>query len=194
MSERREDLAVLANDAVRMPLEAGLRALKRRIGRDLGGSGSLLDVGCGSGLLRGAAGRRPWTGFDADAASLRRARRRAQQPGDQFVLGDATRLPFPNDSFDDVFCHGLLHHLDAADAEAALAECARVCRGRMLIVDPVRDGAPPWRKVLYALDGGDWIRESAEVLELAGRVARVERHELFRSGVNRKLALLAQPR
>jgi SAM-dependent methyltransferase len=62
----------------------------------------LLEVGCGGGLLLGdalAAGAAA-TGIDHSEEMVELARRQA--PGATVVLGEAERLPFPDDAFDAV--------------------------------------------------------------------------------------------
>jgi SAM-dependent methyltransferase len=53
-------------------------------------------------------------------------RARAAQPGLRFEVGDASKLPFPEASFDAVACNYGLLHFDRP--ELALAEAARVLR------------------------------------------------------------------
>ena len=185
-----------AHDLGRLTLEGGLGAVKRRIRAavaPLAPQAEVLDVGCGTGLLRGAVGGHTWTGLDTDSGALERARGRLRD-GDRLVSGGAAALPFPSHRFDLVVCHGLLHHLDPAQLNEALSEMARVCRGQLLLLDPVRDGAPLWRRALYRADGGRWIRHSEHLLDAARPHMCVVRSELFRSGVNRKVAMLATPR
>jgi ubiquinone/menaquinone biosynthesis C-methylase UbiE len=54
-----------------------------------------------------------------------------------FVQGSADRIPFPDASFDVVFCTMVLHHLPAAMQIAAVREMRRVVRpgGRLVLVD-----------------------------------------------------------
>ena len=54
------------------------------------------------------------------------------------VRGDATALPLPADSADVVHAALTLHHLDPDAAVTALAEMARVARGRVVINDLAR--------------------------------------------------------
>jgi SAM-dependent methyltransferase len=92
----------------------------------------LLDVGCGTGLhLRlfaemGAAG----VGLEPAREMLLRARARL---GDEarLVQGRAEALPFRDGAFDVVAMITSLEFV--ADARAALAEAARVCRGRLVV-------------------------------------------------------------
>ena len=67
------------------------------------------------------------------------ARRKAEQAGEGIVLqqGTATRLPFPDGSFDRVFASLMLHHLTREDKRRALGEAFRVLKpgGELHVAD-----------------------------------------------------------
>jgi ubiquinone/menaquinone biosynthesis C-methylase UbiE len=104
---------------------------------------SLLDLGCGPGLLlqrlaprKGAGGVRRLTGLDFAHGMLQQAQQGAQ-PGAYSVLrGDVAKLPFGAINQDVVVCMGLMEYLD--DERAVLAEIARVMRpgGTVIITLP----------------------------------------------------------
>jgi SAM-dependent methyltransferase len=84
----------------------------------------VLDVGCGPGIVLGAAlarGARP-TGVDVSDGMLAEARRR--HPSVALVQADATALPLPDAAFDAAVGGFVLNHLPAP--ERAVAEVARV--------------------------------------------------------------------
>ncbi|WP_284011070.1 class I SAM-dependent methyltransferase [Haloarcula pelagica] len=90
----------------------------------------VLDVGCGTGeLTRVLREETDGTvvGVDADADLLAAV-------GQPTVQGDATRLPFADDSFDLVVCQALLINLP--DPGAAVREFARVATDRIAAVEP----------------------------------------------------------
>ncbi|MFB6221732.1 MAG: class I SAM-dependent methyltransferase [Halolamina sp.] len=94
----------------------------------------VLDAGCGTGeLTRVLARETPGSvvGADADTDLLAVAR---EQTGLPMVGADATRLPFPDDSFDLVVCQALLINLP--DPAAAVAEFARVSSDLVAAVEP----------------------------------------------------------
>lgn len=103
----------------------------------------VLDVGSGVGhwgmllatvLPEGAR----VTGVEREAVWVERATARAKARGHAFtyVQGDATKLPFPDGSFDLVTCQTVLIHL--RDPAAAIAEMRRVARpgGLVLVAEP----------------------------------------------------------
>jgi SAM-dependent methyltransferase len=88
------------------------------------GSGTLLDVGCGTGAYAVALGDLGWqvTGVDVSEDMLRRARAR----GVNAIQADATELPFPDSSFDAAV--SVWTHTDIGELEAMLNETTRVLR------------------------------------------------------------------
>ncbi|MFJ6727022.1 class I SAM-dependent methyltransferase [Streptomyces sp. NPDC091281] len=93
------------------------------------GARTLLDVGCGTGIVTRRLAARDGlrvTGVDLTSAMIRRAAVRL--PG-AVIRADSRRLPFRDGEFDAVTSVWLLH-LAATDADAAaiVAECARVLR------------------------------------------------------------------
>jgi len=110
-------------DAVE-PHIAGVVRFERWAGRDV------LEAGCGIGTdgSRFAAAGARYTGMDFSPTALSLARRRFELEGleGRFVGGSVTALPFADDSFDLVFSHGVIHHVEATDQ--AVREFARVLR------------------------------------------------------------------
>jgi SAM-dependent methyltransferase len=86
-----------------------------------------LDVGTGAGTLALALAPlvREVVGVDVVPELLEAARREAPSNA-TFVEGDATRLPFEDESFDLVCCRRTLHHV--ARPELVVAEMTRVTR------------------------------------------------------------------
>jgi SAM-dependent methyltransferase len=103
--------------------------------------GSILDIGCGSGLYFPLLARRAerLAGLDFSSEMIAAARGLVEKKGltnvDLFV-GSAEELPFPDESFDLVLGIDVLHHIP--DLERALREVRRVLRpgGRFASVEP----------------------------------------------------------
>ena len=90
----------------------------------------VLEVGCGLGTdgAQFAKAGADYTGIDLTDAAIELAQRRFelfQLPGN-FRVADAERLDFPDNSFDIVYSHGVLHH--TPDTAAAIREVHRVLR------------------------------------------------------------------
>jgi ubiquinone/menaquinone biosynthesis C-methylase UbiE len=104
------------------PLESETWEVLTRLLGD--GSGSLLDVGCGTGSYTAALAERGWeaTGVDISEDMLRLARAR----GIRAVHADATSLPFGDASFDAAI--SVFTNTDVDDLAAVVREIARVLR------------------------------------------------------------------
>ena len=96
------------------------------------GSGSVLDVGCGTGevtaRLAAKYPRPTFVGIDLEESHLDRARARCAEFGSRvrFQVGDALALPFDDELFDLVVCRHVLQAV--SDAPRALSEIRRVLR------------------------------------------------------------------
>ena len=91
----------------------------------------VLDLGCGQGnttrCLADALDPALCIGLEYDAALVDYAQTSTQNPRSvRFQQGDATQLPFPDASFDVVFCRYLLIHM--AEPERVVREMLRVVR------------------------------------------------------------------
>ncbi len=86
----------------------------------------ILDVCCGSGRLTAALARLGADVEGLDFAPTMVAKASANHPGVNFRQGDAERLPFDRDMFDDVVCCFGVMHLERP--EQAIAEAYRVLR------------------------------------------------------------------
>jgi SAM-dependent methyltransferase len=91
---------------------------------------SVLEVGCGLGtdLIQFARAGARVHGTDLTERAIRLTRTRFWLDGlrASLAVGDAQRLPFPDERFDLVYCWGVIHHTPRPDAAAR--ELMRVCR------------------------------------------------------------------
>ena len=104
---------------------------------------AVLEIGCGLGTdgAQFAKAGAHYTGIDLTDAAVNLARRRFEifNLHGSFCVGDAERLDFPDNSFDLVYSHGVLHH--TPDTQAAVREIHRVLRpgGRAIVMLYHRD-------------------------------------------------------
>ncbi len=76
---------------------------------------SILDVGCGTGLITRLIHSENVTALDINPWALERAKINTKGRSVAFVLGDAEDIPFPANTFDIVVCTEMLEHLVKPD-------------------------------------------------------------------------------
>jgi SAM-dependent methyltransferase len=117
---------------------------------------SILDVGCGEGVLTAEwaerLGEGRIVGIDLDDPKLRAEWERRARPNLEFRVEEATSLSFADDEFDMACAIEVLEHVP--EPEATLAEMARVA-ARNLLVSVPRE--PLWRGLNVAR--GAYLRD-----------------------------------
>lgn len=109
-----------------------LDRLRRLLGGEMEGR-RILNVGCGTGgfnLVAEAVGARA-VGVDADAEAIAICALKREKGGGAFVRAAAERLPFPDGTFDVVYCFSAIEHVESV--EESVAEMVRVTRRGGLI-------------------------------------------------------------
>lgn len=125
-------------------------------------SGSVLDLGCGTGFLsEWLPPNTRYRGIDFNPSYVAYARARR---GPRFTVDDATLLETVEESFDTVIAIGLLHHLDNAGVLAVLARASAHLRpdGLLYVIEAIpprpENRVGQW---LRNHDNGAWIRPKA---------------------------------
>ncbi|MGQ0847087.1 MAG: class I SAM-dependent methyltransferase [Sporichthyaceae bacterium] len=117
---------------------------------------SLLEIGSGPGTITLDLAERVGrvTALEHSDAALDLTRAEAERRGRtdlEFVVGDVHDLPFPDDSFDVVHAHQVLHHV--ADPVQALREMRRVAKpGGLVAVRETDYRGKVWYPALPGLD------------------------------------------
>ena len=124
---------------------------------DMDASHRVLELGCGVARIGRELAPQvgEWVGADISSSILKIARRRtAHLPNVQFRELQRTGLPFPDASFDRVYSHLVLFHMDKEDLFLYLQEFARVLKpGGMLYFDTWNLLHPEgWERFMWELE------------------------------------------
>jgi ubiquinone/menaquinone biosynthesis C-methylase UbiE len=174
--------------------------LLQRVAQRAGHSLSLLEVGAGKGHVPIAAKQRlAARGIELRVTLLDRVASHLPPTGIASVVGEATQLPFRDDSFDVVACNLVAHHFDVETLERFAGEALRVTRVAVLINDLIRSrvhlaltyaGLPLFGSRITRHDAPASVRAAYTLEEMrsimsrtAARRVDMSRHYLYRMGV-----------
>ena len=139
--------------------------------------GNVLDVGCGPGVMAHemvSRGCRFW-GVDPSSQMIEIARSRfGENDRIRFLLGEAERLEFADDSFDAVLCIGVIDSL--RDGRRAVLEMVRVLRpGGTLIVTVANFPSPYawWKNYAFYPAVAAWHRLRARLGDTTMKPGRI---------------------
>lgn len=167
-------------------LEANFRVIRETIvGRlEPSTSRAVLDVACGPGAFSDLFPADSYSGIDLNPKYIAYAKKKYQG---RFAVQDATKLDFPENTFDDVLVYGLLHHLSDEDVCDVLSGIGRVLRpnGRALIIEdiPTESRLNVVGHLLHWMENGHFIRPAPDYRALINRQFNVVDERLFRSGI-----------
>ncbi len=110
---------------------------------------TILDVGCSSGVLTAQIAKvlpkSKITGLDSYTKAITFAR--SKYPQIAFIVADAHKLPFKNNSFDLIICTETLEHV--IDPKKVLSEMRRVLKKHGLAIISMDSGSLLFRSVWY---------------------------------------------
>lgn len=116
-----------ADKFIRRFIEAKAEAVGGEIARFIENGESVLDFGCGDMTISNVIKNKrkvSLTGIDNVDYNLTKNR---------LILYDGKKIPFKNSNFDTVVSSLVFHHCD--DPEAALKECIRVSRKKIIVIE-----------------------------------------------------------
>ena len=152
----------------------------------------ILDAGGGTGTVARVFDR----GLDYCCMDIDLVRVRvAKAHGSSAVQGDATRMPFADESVDMVVLRAVSHHLGDELFADMVAESWRVLRpsGCMLFLDAI--WAPRWLpgRMLWGIDQGSHPRSEAQMRAALGKHFDLERPSTY-AVIHRYFMTLARPK
>jgi 2-polyprenyl-6-hydroxyphenyl methylase/3-demethylubiquinone-9 3-methyltransferase len=142
-----------AENAARTPWVIG--EIEKRFARKI----SLLDVGCGAGLLANALAKagHAVAGVDLSLESLAVAKKRDETRTVRYERANAYSLPFPNASFDAVSAMDVLEHVE--EPHLLIAEASRVLKEQGLFFFHTFNRNP--LSYLVIIKGVEWFVRNA---------------------------------
>lgn len=136
----------------------------------------ILDLGCGTGATRKLIPGN-YVGIDINPDYIASAKR--IRDGGEFIAMDATKLSFPDASFDQVISVATTHHLDGEQLQAMALEALRVVRpgGAFHIIDAILPVDPRDRakEMFFRMDRGRFPRKLEDLVATVSRAAGVAR-------------------
>lgn len=147
----------------------------------------VLDLGCGPGDILAFLPQVRYVGYDISPDYIERARARFGERGEFHCRAVDESLPVSPASFDVVIAHGLLHHLDDAEANVLFRVARRALKpgGRMVTFDGCyAPGQSAAARLALRLDRGKHVRRREDYERLARAefedVKGFVRHDLLR--------------
>ncbi|QSP96597.1 malonyl-ACP O-methyltransferase BioC [Marinobacter salinisoli] len=165
-------------------------AMVKKLADERHSPASVLDLGCGTGWFSRVLSQVPCvkdvTGVDLSAGMVEQAR---QQGGAQlsWLVADAERLPFPDQSFDIVFSNLMIQW--CSDPRPVLRQCRRLLKpGGQLMISTLLDGT--LRELKTAWAQADPGRPHINRFESGERLADLVDRELPGAQITRRTITL----
>jgi ubiquinone/menaquinone biosynthesis C-methylase UbiE len=139
---------------------------------------TVLDVGGGTGELRRIIPpSATYVWLDNDAQKLSGLRNKFR--GIRALLGNADQIALRDKSIDIGVCIAVSHHLTNPELSNTFRELARVCRLRLIFMDPIRDETSAFRRLLWSYDRGSFPRSSEELRSQIQQHFKIEFEEHY---------------
>ena len=171
-----ERLCFWLKDLILILLTCNFVVRKRIINHLARGSNfeSVLDAGCGTGILARLFSSKQYYGVDVDRGAVSYARK--ANPGYKFAVGDLTNFT-SNRSFDLVLVVGVLHHLEKVESEKYLQFISTHSRKNVRII--IIEAIPPIKKwnlpgfLLRYFDKGKFVRTRSDYKKMIEKKFRI---------------------
>jgi len=167
---------------VRNILENNFEEIRKVVRKELDCRRKTLDLGCGTGIFSSLFD--DYIGIDISSKFINHARKKYKK---QFMIMDATEIKFNNESFDNVFVFGVLHHLNDQTLLSVLSEIRRILNknGKALILEdiPARQSFNFIGRLVHYFDSGGNIRAPENYMGFLQQALFLERSYSIKSGV-----------
>lgn len=143
----------------------------------------VIDIGCGTGEFSVFFDPKNYTGVDIEPAYIKYAKKNYQG---EFLVADATKLPFAEQSFDTAVILGVLHHLSDDKCVQIFNEIRRVLKsgaGALALEDVADNADNKITKILHNLDKGNFIRSAEEYRDLLNSYFKIIKYFKIKSGL-----------
>ncbi len=132
----------------------------------------ILEIGCGPGTIVRYLPPSEYLGFDLSPRYIELAKKRF--PKARFVCERVSQFSLAKEqSFDVVLAHGIVHHLEDAEARQLFQIAFDALRpgGKLVTCDGVwTDGQSPVARWLLTKDRGEYVRSEREYVGIASQV------------------------
>lgn len=140
--------------------------------------GTLLDVGAGTGdLQRIVPPDTTYIWLDNDPQKLSGFQKKSGSPW--ALLGETNQMGLRDKSVDIAVCACVSHHLTDTQLGTTLREMARVCRMRLVFLDPIRVDHSATSKLLWKYDRGSFPRRREALRSAIEQYFEIEHEEGF---------------
>lgn len=152
-------------------------------------SGSVLDLGCGTGDFASIFSKKDYLGIDVNEKYIEFAK---ENVGYNFLCLDLDNFR-PKDKFDCTIFISTLHHLSESQVKNILSKAVKITKKIIIIVD-LNPETDPVRKLLVSMDRGENVRSTQEKLKLLEPFGKVLKIEHFCTRLASQTGIVLKPR
>lgn len=139
---------------------------------------SVLDLGCGTGLLKSKIDTKTYLGWDINPDFIKLANSKYGSDKTIFEVHDIVNDRLPNKKFDFMIIMNVLHHLPDSDVVKLLFRIKRWKKAKKFIIVESRPRGAVGN-LLESLDAGDNFRDFEKLLETIEKVLKISKRKII---------------